>query len=721
MDKIFDLRNVNLDSVEMQSDVFNETICIYQENDLGYHVNCFAHLVENSEHLICVLPSAQVAMQPIKNPIFHRWSWYKNFPNTSFIALSDPALYKAELHGTWFISNDKVDLIRLLADFICCLTHKLKIDSSKVILYGSSMGGFGGLMIASHIPRAIAVVEVPQLNLGYYPHKNALKKIENAILNEMTFEAFSALFPERTNVLARFIYAKNIPSFRLITNDKDSAYLEHIEFVSKLNTLRGYVGGIGDYQLSIVAESVGHAPLPSSYALKFIETAIREGGNYKENTVNNNELDKHIFDLDKDITYKQALDKALALAADIKYIRDDSETQKYHESKKYLYLAAEKNQQADWPYLKICQMVKLWTNSFNQEILSCAKSAWGRKQTLEAFIYCCRGYLYNLNILEAYNEIQVLSKEAEDLQIANIGNIFRAIISYEQGDYKNYRKLIKCFLENKSHGFDPYIAIPVSTVYTGLPKINHTKLECLDNANVVTENINVNMDTRYIVSVSCDQKYLDKYGEFFLKSFANTCSHEAILHISLLNGKDEDVSQYLKKWGHKNVVVSIQHIRTSENIGPIASLLRFMHIWKFLKNYNLPVVVLDLDTVIKKSLLEVVNEGIEFDVSSRILGFGVAPWEKYTGGFSVFNPTSNGIYIAKGIAYAASQVCNNENKQWWIDQNCFEAGIRMAYETNKNPKIRNVFNVRNEYCVMPVGTEEAKIHVLSTALKSQER
>ena len=88
-------------------------------------------------------------------------------------------------------------------------------------------------------------------------------------------------------------------------------------------------------------------------------------------------------------------------------------------------------------------------------------------------------------------------------------------------------------------------------------------------------------------------------------------------------------------------------------------------------------------------------------------------------GFSIFYPTEGSMQVAKNITFTAEKLCNDDGLQWWIDQNCFEAGIRLVKERGIEINIANVFNERDEFCVMPVGSKEAKLFTLENALASQ--
>lgn len=679
---------------------------IYQKIDELSQVDCFAVFRKEAKHIVCLMPSAQLQSAEVTNPIFHRWTWAYQFKDQHVISLSDPAIYKTDLHASWFLSSNKdIDYINNMAIFIRSLAEKFNIPENKIILYGSSMGGFGALMIASKLSGALAIAEVPQINLMYYPIKKSLEKIEHAVLNGQSFYDFSLSFSERVNIIERFKFEKFIPPFRLITNMADGAYNEHIDMFYQLDKIKSCVNAIGDTNLTIISEPIGHKPLASSYGVSFIQSAISEGWQTTKCEVTENR-------------YEGLIKDAVKKASTIKYIRDEKEKIEYEKLKEMLYEAVAINPTADWPYLKICSIVKLWTNSFNEEILNSALNAFTRKQTLEAFIYACRGFLYNRDFKTAAEEIDVLINKTIDQQTANIGNIFKAIVAYEQNDYEKYQYLIKKFKDNKATDFETYIAIPVSTVYTdGLYANENFKpnniLLLSQTINIADFSIN---NEKYIISASCDEKYFFEYAEYLVRSFSEICSEEGILHLSIVSGDIEKINEALKNWNAKNIFISLQHLDARDNVGPIASLLRFVHVYPLLEKYVLPVFVLDLDCVIKKSFINIINIYRNTDIGSRILGNGVAPWEKYTGGFAMFNPTLLGIEVAKNIAYVASKQCNNKNKQWWIDQNCFEAGIRSVYQFGKDLHVENMFSIRDTYCIMPVGSGESKKYNLEKAL-----
>lgn len=273
---------VGLNELKNMDYKFKKIIHINEEIDSTYNIDCFAHLIEGSEYLICALPSAQSSNSPIQNPVFHRWSWYKSFMEISYVCLSDPALYKALIAGTWFMNDGEINLIEEISQFIVQLAEISNIEQSKIIFYGSSMGGFGSLLLATYIEGSIAIAEVPQLDMRNYPFKSAITSLEENILNGKSFETFAIEHIDRVDVLSKILNSNIIPSFKIITNDKDSAFDEHITFFSEVNSHRESLLSVGTCSICISPKSIGHRPLPSSEGINLIKTTIQEGWAVKE-------------------------------------------------------------------------------------------------------------------------------------------------------------------------------------------------------------------------------------------------------------------------------------------------------------------------------------------------------------------------------------------------------------------------------------------------------
>lgn len=421
--------------------------------------------------------------------------------------------------------------------------------------------------------------------------------------------------------------------------------------------------------------------------------------------------------------YRAVLEEAIELSKQIKFIRTPDDKEIYQRTIETLFLASTLNPAEDWPLVKICAIEKLWSTDFNQRILDAATEALRRRQTLEAFIYCCRSHIrIKESDAAAYEAISEVMSSIRDAEVANVGNLFKAMVKYEQGDYAAYTHFIEVFRNTKSADFNPYIAIPASTVYTEAsfaPADFEWTQTAICGKPVSIAKFDA-QDCKYIISISCDEKYFDMYGKYIVKSFAKNCSHEAVLHITFLDGEPAGYRSAIAALGGKNVEFVISDIATEANKGPIASLLRFMNVSALLETYSLPVLVLDLDTVIRKPFADMVSMMLleRVDLLSRLLESGMAPWEKYTGGFAFFSNSANAKVLARNIAYIGTEICRTDVSQWWIDQNILEAGIRENLLRGGGLCIKNIYAIRDQYCAMPVGSPESKTYMLESALSA---
>lgn len=256
-----------LSDVSRSSDFSSVNRIITSATTDGLPIEAFVKFAENPTHLLCLLPSAQPRSKPPQIPFFPRWSWATGFDGWDVVSLSDPMLRAApSLHASWFVSTS-VDITKELAGFLreFCLLRAIPL--SAVTLYGSSMGGFGALMLASSLPGARAVAEVPQLNLLNYPDPQALKDVEKLALGGTSLEDVERSSPEKVNVTARFKHSDYIPPLTLITNRADSAHKEALDFLSDLNAVAPSVSAVGPTSVLQLPRPEGHAVQPTPFMI----------------------------------------------------------------------------------------------------------------------------------------------------------------------------------------------------------------------------------------------------------------------------------------------------------------------------------------------------------------------------------------------------------------------------------------------------------------------
>ena len=144
---------------------------------------------------------------------------------------------------------------------------ELSIPKERIVIYGSSLGGFGALMLSACIPGSKAVAEVPQLDFMLW-HRRAIEDVENYILNGTNIRDFRKSFPERVSVLHRFLRTERIPQFTIITNPTDHRITEQRNFFKWVANSSLEKAGMN---LIIETDEVaGHKVLPKRLLVPFV-------------------------------------------------------------------------------------------------------------------------------------------------------------------------------------------------------------------------------------------------------------------------------------------------------------------------------------------------------------------------------------------------------------------------------------------------------------------
>lgn len=221
-----------------------------------------------SDRLVCFMPAAQTGSGTRRSKLFSRWNWQIELPRHHTLALSDPALgLDDEIRGAWYL-HPTHDLMFEMAEMVKRQISALGLANDKVLFYGSSLGGFGALGMASLLPGASAIAEIPQIDISRWPSPGSIKAIETKILGK-TFNEHRLLHPEMIDVRDRFKKSRLIPPFTVISNSTDMSIGVQKEFMDDVAV--SSLPKIGQQQLVLTEQVSGHYALPIDRALEFIE------------------------------------------------------------------------------------------------------------------------------------------------------------------------------------------------------------------------------------------------------------------------------------------------------------------------------------------------------------------------------------------------------------------------------------------------------------------
>ncbi len=227
----------------------------------------------SAQALLVFMPSAVAASNiQHRHPAFARWQWESHFPDAHVLAVADPSMgISEELRGAWYMHPEH-DVIAGMGTAIRNVAERLGADS--IVFYGSSLGGFGALALASRIEGSVAIAEVPQLDFAHWL-QSARKAVETHILGR-ELEDHRAAHPQQVSIRARFEMAGRVPSFVIVSNVRDSGFREQLEFFEWVSAAAPYEDG-SKHELHLVDEVLGHGPLSVHAARALILAQLGRG------------------------------------------------------------------------------------------------------------------------------------------------------------------------------------------------------------------------------------------------------------------------------------------------------------------------------------------------------------------------------------------------------------------------------------------------------------
>lgn len=217
-------------------------------------------------------------------PLYHRWTWFDDFPNSACIALNDPSLYLSdELLGGWFQGTSEHFYMEDAAGMIAEIARQLGIPASRVFFYGSSAGGFSSLMMAAELTGATAIAEIPQTDMAKYHVLSAVDALRQYCYKGMELDQIIAEYGDRISVLKRFQRLGNVPNIIYLQNVADTLHLENHVFPFLSGAEELFKDSSQKNERRIMLELYcgrtdkgdGHVAAPKHVAVRAIHTAMK--------------------------------------------------------------------------------------------------------------------------------------------------------------------------------------------------------------------------------------------------------------------------------------------------------------------------------------------------------------------------------------------------------------------------------------------------------------
>lgn len=247
---------------------------VSSSRDLGPKHQLHLRLAEkrDAQNIIVFMPAAQSGIENGQiNPLFSRWAWAFDHPESHVVAISDPSIsYHETLAGGWFVSPD-FDVLQETASDLALIADALAVPRRNITIYGSSLGGFGAIALASILRDSYAIAEVPQVNVMDWPIASAKRNIETHI-TKMSLQDYYQLHPEQIDLLSRFQHENCVPGFTLVTNPDDTTFAGQMSFLQKTFDVGG--SDIVRDSIHLIMESriSGHRVLSRPWANSLIRS-----------------------------------------------------------------------------------------------------------------------------------------------------------------------------------------------------------------------------------------------------------------------------------------------------------------------------------------------------------------------------------------------------------------------------------------------------------------
>ncbi|WP_394274629.1 hypothetical protein [Luteococcus sp.] len=163
--------------------------------------------------IVCFLPSA-LHPDNHNNPSFMRHSWVDSLGGANVMVVSDPLIYVNDsLEGGWLL-HPEVDVLGGIVDAVRAVMAGWSVSAERVLLYGSSLGGFMGIQMGPHLPGCRVVAENPQIDFRLFPNERAKRAVEEHLLRT-SLDDWHTRHPEQIEADRYLARAGHVPHLRI--------------------------------------------------------------------------------------------------------------------------------------------------------------------------------------------------------------------------------------------------------------------------------------------------------------------------------------------------------------------------------------------------------------------------------------------------------------------------------------------------------------------------
>lgn len=201
----------------------------------GVKYEMLVYFKTNTDKVLCLGSGAigDESKHDTRRPFFHRHGWTFD---ASTIWYNDPTRYlNLESKGSWGVGTTEDYYLKNIGDIVVQLMNRLNLKKENLFFYGSSMGGFTSLQLATMVRDSTAISDIPQLEFQNHVSYN---KVKPYCFPGLTDDEIWDRFKHRFDVIEMMKKENYVPKAILIfdcsNRDIDTQY---IDFIKGINCL----------------------------------------------------------------------------------------------------------------------------------------------------------------------------------------------------------------------------------------------------------------------------------------------------------------------------------------------------------------------------------------------------------------------------------------------------------------------------------------------------
>lgn len=274
---------MEFEKISVEYEKLNELIIPFNSlTELTVYLNGikyeFLMNIKKNNNKLVVLGSGAVPKKDIERfknkPYYNRWSWKYN---CSFICYNDPSRYLHDKsRGLWGVGVENDYYLENIKNIILKIAYKQDILNKNILFYGSSMGGFMSLLLATMVKESKAIADIPQLSLIY--DKNIWNQIREFSFDNKSNEYIINNYGYRLDFIEMMKKENYIPKAILILDYTSSFDVETqyaLFFSSELSKIP-FNKNTNNLKIIINGKNIGHKPLSYDETMYLINSILNE-------------------------------------------------------------------------------------------------------------------------------------------------------------------------------------------------------------------------------------------------------------------------------------------------------------------------------------------------------------------------------------------------------------------------------------------------------------